>query len=1494
VVVGAAIKSKTATVITSPSLTRSWGEIKTITDTLGRVLTFNYDGNDNLQSITQTWGGQTHEWATFGWGTANIGNNFPGLNNLGPNSTTIPVLTQVGLPDGSRYNFEYNNSYDMVSKIRHHASDDRLRRQTTYVAPASATDCPRLTERRDWAENWNGDTGDGVATANEEAVTSFAHDADGGCRITLPDGTVQKEYYGSSWQSGLTTETRSYATAADANSNSWQKRTVSTWTQDNPNVSYFTHPRVTETNVYDASNNRRRTTIDYSVPAYAQYGLPYIVREYAADATTILRETYTDYNLNQSYLDYRIIGLVSAVHMVSGSYQAKVTYGYDDPTRLTSQATTATMHDQNYDASFTLRGNVTSVSRWDTTNMNTIVDPSKALTTQMNYNAAGSVLSATDPADHTNSIGYTDAFSDNINRNTFAYPTTVTDADGFNSSVQYNYDFGAKTRVQTPLPNVTTNQPGPVQTFEYDNAVRLQRITSLTNGAYTHYEYGPNYLKSYSTVNNVAADYHNADLYSAQVLDGLGRVIIAGSNHPGSTGGYRAVHTIYGSMGRTVQQSNPTETNADWVPAGDDAIGWQYNNPTVYDWKGRALKAYNMDGTFKEASYSGCGCAGGQAVTLTDEVGRQQKAYSDVLGRAWKTEVLNWPDGGGNRSVYSTSVSVYDARDQIKILNQYSGSAPADASSTNESVSCPDGTCQKTSMTFDGYGRLQTKHVPEQNAGTATMYAYNADDTIQSVTDARGASASYIYNNQRHHVNEIHYNAPTGITPTSNITFGYDAAGNRTSMSNSNSSVTYHYDQMSRMDREERTFSGLSGLYRLSYGYNLAGQLATLNQPSQFGTTVTYTHDAAGRLTDVTGSGYGTTTQFATGLQYRAWGAVKHANYGSGAQLNLTHNSRLLVTRYELSNLPPTGYPPQVSPMGTQNQFYADGRIQYAQDLQNGNFDRAYEYDHVARLHHATSGREARGLPPVFPRDNPFHQNYSYDAWNNMARPTVQHWSAYLPPDTPTYINNRRADWGYNANGQVVSRDTEQKLQTYDAAGQTVHYWEQIYHPGSEETWFNERNTVQQTYDGDAHRIRRQESREVENVGGSNTQSDTTYYLTSSVLGGAVVTEINGLDLSRTERIYANGEMIATHWSYSPQIYNTTWRHVNGVTGVWVNSHVGSQAARNELDPLGSDVGTADPYVSYSSPSYSDFMPISLYEERGNPFDPSGGCGTLDGLPISCSELGMRMQGGSVATEWEIPERQRSTPPTLGGGAGGHRTVLNTYRWPIVDQGVGLFMTLFPRIGGGSAVPGNNNEGYHLDWSGRVITVPQNTPQPQITPCDRKFASIFGDSNAVGRTAYDYNGRYRGLDPAARARTAGLPRSDFSSPVWDAEHLYNFPHLSGNLAGTENADIYVPGNYTGRPTGPTKGDAIATFYYKNFFGMKNVTLAVFHVGNFGTERMPDGSVRIGTTGGPGGNTPGSSTPNLHSHFELWRGRGYRPPGAGRDAARIPLTPVICK
>lgn len=279
------------------------------------------------------------------------------------------------------------------------------------------------------------------------------------------------------------------------------------------------------------------------------------------------------------------------------------------------------------------------------------------------------------------------------------------------------------------------------------------------------------------------------------------------------------------------------------LPGDDASAGWIYTEQT-YDWKGRPLMTTNpsmtsnpLETTTKQISYTGCGCAGGEVVTITDEgvidptgalKKRQQKFYSDVLGRTFKTEILNWDGAGANGTggtIYAATTLTYNVRDQVTLERRFAGPTSS-------------ATSQDTTMSYDGFGRLQTQHLPEQqvdrNNGASTDHTtwnYNNDDTVQSVTDARGVSTTFTYN-ARHLVTGSTFNSagiPSGsnVVPTTSMAFGYDAAGNRISMSAGSGAVNYHYDQLSRMDWEERSFAGLpnAGVFRLSYEYNLAGIL---------------------------------------------------------------------------------------------------------------------------------------------------------------------------------------------------------------------------------------------------------------------------------------------------------------------------------------------------------------------------------------------------------------------------------------------------------------------------------------------------------------------------------------------------------------------------------------------------------------------------------------------------------------------------------------------
>ncbi|HXT64127.1 MAG TPA: hypothetical protein VN696_13900 [Pyrinomonadaceae bacterium] len=1184
------------------TLTYTGGDISTITDTLNRVLTFNYnqpmpnEPYGDLISITQSWGSVTHTWATFGWTWKAIG--FPPDDGIG-----MDVLSQVGLPDGTRYTFDYNNStYGQVTAIHYYAADNHQRNYARYVYANSGTDCPRVSEQHEWAENWNGDYDD-VPTTSEEAVTSFSHDTDGACRMTAPDGTIYKEYYGPSWKSGLTTGSEIWSGGVK------QKWTDIVYEQDNTSVTYQTNPRVIETNIWDASYNHRRTTVSYtSYNLPNPTALPSEVKEYAANAVTVLRRTTKAYVTGQAYIDRHVLGLLREVIVYDQNNQAasKVWYDYDwsnDYWEATSQP--ATQHDSSSDPLG--RGNLCWIGRWDVSDINNF---DKSTRSYIKYNRAGLVIRAEDHYGHGNTISYADSFSDNTNRNTFAYPTTVTDADGFSSSVKYNYYFGAKTRVEGPPPQGQSQ--GAIQTMQYDDAARITRVTTENTGAYTRWDYAPySYVSRFDTIQE-----GQGESYTITVWDGGGRVRAVGGSNPGSGGGYWGQFTIYDVMGRALQQTNPAEMNGGWAPVGDDAAGWVFGNPTEYDWKGRPKKVYNQDNTYKTFEYSGCGCAGGEVVTFTDEMNRQQKVYSDVLGRAWKTEVWTWPNPNNNnlRSIDSTIVSVYNARDQVQMANQYAGTAPSEASSTNAEVSCPTGTCQKTAMTFDGLGRLKTKHVPEQQAdpnlpGSTdhTTWNYNSDDTIASATDARGATANYSYNN-RHLVTGITYAVPQGsnIPASPNVTFAYDAAENRTSMTDSLGSQSYSYDSLSRLTSEVRYFSQLGRSYELDYGYNLGNQLATVAMPS-WGQQLSYNHDALGRLNSVTATGYSSgyingnwpnwswynqpVETFVSGITYRAWGAVKQMTYGNGVQLGMSYNTREQITHSEASNFynQPNA--------GASYDYHADGKIHDVSRIEGHVFDRAYTYDHAGRVQDALTGTEASGGGTA---DGPYRENFGYDPFGNTVSQTTRLWSANPTTNATSVVNNRRGDSSYDANGFVTANydGTLNYLHQYDASGKRSKLIPEV-------AWFNGQPAVEfnDSFDGNGLPDKRVDIRretDPEFGGVYVTSNKTTYYLRSTALDNQVIADLDSQGNKAAQHIYMNGMQFANESPYNVVGQHTliSWSLNDPVTGTRAETEIHRYYTLvQELDPLGSDVTTPPPDpdpLTYQPPIYSvPEMPIA-------------------------------------------------------------------------------------------------------------------------------------------------------------------------------------------------------------------------------------------------------------------------------------------------------------
>ena len=1179
------------------SITNDWrGDIQKIIDTLGREIDFHYDGNAQLLSINQDWANEPqHPWATFGWGSSPQMQLPSGAEPVGTFSgDSFPVLAQINLPDGSHYNFDYNAAAQ-VSVIHRTTSNNVQRSQMVYNYGAG-DDATRLTNSRVSAENWTSTTD--LPAAYVETQYNLEGNVHTVTVVGDPSGTVYKESYGTGWQKGLVTATETWGKKDPEHAVELQRWTSTSWIQDdsNPNATYRTNPRVIAADVSDNSNHRH-TEIGYQTFALpfsnASCSLPSDISEYAAVGTPVLRRSHTDYNLDANYLNLRIIGLPQSKLLYEGpsTLMAKTTYLYDwSGEYLQGLPATPTQHDGSYSTDLVIgpkRANLVKLQRWD---VNYPTDSTKVTESKSAYDITGNVIFTRDALDHQTTITYTDQFAANGGAldtprsfSTFAYPTTITDADNNSSYVRYRYDFGAKTLVQGPPPQDQTT--GLEQTFMYDSATRMQQLTIANTGAYTRYIYAPTGVVTLSSINFVGDE-----AYTNNTIDGLGRVIAVATNNPGSSGGYKAQMTEYDIMGRVMKQSNPTEITGWWVPAGDDAAGWLSTEQT-YDWKGRPLETINQDSTIKYASYDGCGCAGGEMVTLTDEgtlvngvlQARQQKSYSDILGRQWKTEVLNW-----DSTVYSTSVSVYSGRDQVTRVKQYAGQAPAEASSTNADASCPAGSCQETVMAYDGYGRLQTKHVPAQqidpnNSSSTdhTAWSYNPDDTIGSMTDARGVTSTFGYNG-RHLMISITYpqSLPSGIAPIGNVSVVYDAAGNRASMSDGTGLMSYGYDSLSRMSSETKTFNGLSGNFTLSYEYNLANEVKSVAD-QRSGTSFSTVYDNIGRASSVSGVGYGgVVTPFASQMLYRASGALKSLAYGNNTTLNLGYNVRGSVTSY---------YDAMV---GSTYQYYADGRVKFAHDQSYNPVpikDRAYQYDHAGRIAEAYSGAEARDFvnnTNSGTADGPFRQTYTYDAWDNQLNESGRFWSRPVATTSSYNSANRNTEWSYDADGNVTSRNdgtTVFQAAHYgsDAAGMAVSSEQSsTYFSASDGGWINHVTSNAQVYDGDGE-LAHAASILNTYVNGSlrNTVADVAYQLRSTVLGGVVVSEYNEQGTWKRMHVYAGSQRIGQMTKGENGSALSIWRHVDPVSGDELNTVANGQwFGRTVLDPQGVDVGDNDPF----------------------------------------------------------------------------------------------------------------------------------------------------------------------------------------------------------------------------------------------------------------------------------------------------------------------------
>ena len=154
----------------------------------------------------------------------------------------------------------------------------------------------------------------------------------------------------------------------------------------------------------------------------------------------------------------------------------------------------------------------------------------------------------------------------------------------------------------------------------------------------------------------------------------------------------------------------------------------------------------------------------------------------------------------------------------------------------NDSDGDIDDGCPSVLYTYDNLNLLAT-----QTDALANVWSYSYDDArrLSTRTDPESQVITYGYN-KRNELTSIDY--PVGTT---DISFQYDDAGNRTQMVDASGTTTYVYDAVNRL-----TSATFPGSRVVGYAYDKTGNLETLTYPGS--DDVTYEYDEAHNLTSVT------------------------------------------------------------------------------------------------------------------------------------------------------------------------------------------------------------------------------------------------------------------------------------------------------------------------------------------------------------------------------------------------------------------------------------------------------------------------------------------------------------------------------------------------------------------------------------------------------------------------------------------------------------------
>jgi RHS repeat-associated protein len=1150
------------------------------TDTLGRQLVSCSGSNPEICTLSNAQGDNTRAFKIYTT-TINANTNFgQGTECSGTANPpcSLTVVTEVDLPDGSKYTFGYDSGTT-----------------GTHWGLLTSMVLPTMSSGQQISYSWNrytdsqGNNYPWISTrTTPDSTTSWTYtphvvntcgpgqvDCQQSFTVVKPTGDTTVYTFalnGGAWKNQVQTYTGSTSgTLLSTVSDCWNFVTITNGvcqyntTTGNPATGV---QRLAESTTLPIPGSSTITkTTQYTYDSYGNITKVQENKYYTGNLpTTTDRTTSITYLNTTPYINAVIVNRPTAITVTnsSGAMVAQAIYFYDGSAPISgavgscAAVTGSANHDDtNYGTGNNVRGNVTKVEGF--------ISASNFLTSTMTYDITGQLRTSTDFNNHAKSYCYADNFytdpgdgqnptaktgvspPTNAYLTALAYPTV--NSVTLTENLGYFYGTGQIAS--------TTDANNNISYAHFYEPMNRPSATKLPNGGWTRIRYSSNdtVVDNYIGITSGPPSGNSAPTctgtsggcrWDETQLDYFSRPVyhILESDPDSAT----TMATTYNNNGRVASVSNPYRGSSNGVEApAYDGLNrtWKV---TRADNSSIAYTYYGADvGTHGGASQQLCLSSTyglGYPVLSVDEAGNKRQTWIDGFGRIIETD-----EPGSSGSLTVGTCYTYDLNDNLTLVTSLGLTQT-----------------QKPTYVYDMVSRLTLKTLPE--SGATNYYYTTSGGTLCSGdpaavcrrTDARAITTTYFYDALNRLVSNS-YNDSGPTTPT--VKYGYDAValtgctttpptltimnghGQRTSMCDGSGATTWSFDPLGNALTEKRTNKGVTKW--ISYTYNLDGAVATIQYPTDqntTGRTVTYTEGNAQRMTAVADSN-NSINYVKPGATFSPFGAVASVIHGyvsggfAGITESYTYNNRLEVTAIQTTSSAGT-------PLNLSYSYASLNNGNISQQTNNATTGRtqSYTYDPLNRLLTA----QAQATSPGDCWGQSFGNNatpptLAADALANLFYTSSIKCSSPAPQFTMNTSNNNQftgTGIGYDADGDVTQEPALSGTTynyTYDAENRIITASGMTNGPYC------------YTYDGNGIRVMKAHA-----SGGSCTGTVTVDMLYWCNTAGNTIAETDGTgsttNSSYNEYVFFAGRRIAQSNPYLTNVYYYFVDHLGSTRAV--------------------------------------------------------------------------------------------------------------------------------------------------------------------------------------------------------------------------------------------------------------------------------------------------------------------------------------------------------